>query len=152
MKRSTFVVAALLSVAAAAPAQSTADRPYFPAAEKYQNLDVRSLERSFVSALGSTNDGVVESAIAHVARLKMQVPSASMERVKAALGCLSVNGRTAGIRYRAYLAGLVFDDPGLFAKDAMQNFAGSEEFFTALSGRLQNELLGSVDRKYVRPE
>jgi hypothetical protein len=153
MKRTTIVTAALLAAATTAGfAQMSAERPYFPAAERYQNVNTQSLERTFVFSLGSTNDGVVESAIAHVAKLKMELPNASMERVKAALGCLSVNGRTAGIRYRAYLAGLVFDDPKLFAKDASQNYANSEEFFAALSGRLQTELLGSIDRKYVRPE
>jgi hypothetical protein len=152
MKNSTFITAALLAVAVTAPAQSTADRPFFPPSARYQKADIRSLERSYVFALGSTNDGVVESAIAHVARIKLEVPSASMERVKAALGCLSVNGKTAGIRYRAYLAGLVFDDPKLFAQDAAKEFATSEEFFTALSGRLQTELLTAVNKTYVRPE
>ena len=152
MKRSTFVVAALLSIAAAAPAQSNTDLPYFPAPERYQHINVKSLERSFIFALDSDNNGVVESAIAHVARLKIEVPSARMERVKAVLGNLSVNGRTVGIRYRAYLAGLVFDDPALFAEAGVRNFDTSEQFFTALSGRLQNALLTMADRKYVRPE
>jgi hypothetical protein len=152
MKCSTLVAAALLAVAATGSAQTAADRPYFAPAEKYQKADIRSLERSFLFSLGSSNDGVVESAIAHVARIKMEVPDASMERIKAALGCLSVNGRTSRIRYRAYLAGLVFDEPVLFAGDAGRIFSDADEFFTTVSGCLEGKLLGAIDRKYVRPE
>jgi hypothetical protein len=127
-------------------------RPVFSAAARYHTADSRVLEHAYVGCLGSTNDGVVESAIAQAAWMKLALPDVPFKNIQAALGILSVNGGTATIRYKAYLAGLVFDDPAMFAREAAKEYSSSEHLFSALGQRLQSTLLGYSDRRYVRPE
>jgi len=156
MKPTVCVIVAMLAAGSltGGVAQETVSgvRPVFSAAARYHTADARILERAYLGCLESTNDGVVESAIAQTARMKLALPELPFEKMQAALGILSVNGRTATIRYKAYLAGLVFDDPAMFVREGEVEYSSSEQMFSALGQRLQSTLLGFSDRRYVRPE
>jgi len=152
MKRSALVFAAALAASVTGGfAQANDTPPCFSAPEKYQNADLGRLEVAYLYSLGSDNNGVVESAIAQVAWMQMARPDVQVNGLKAALGCLSVNGRTPSIRFKAYLAGLVIDDPSMFALEGEGEYGTDGELFSALSGRLQKALIGQ-NSTYVRPE
>lgn len=158
MKANTMLAAALLIGATTLPAiaqeQKTAkpDMPYFSSLASYQRANLPTLRKNYKACLGSENDGVVESAIAHVVRMKMYFKAEDFSDLKGAIDWLAVSGRTPGIRYKAYLASLVLDNPSWFKDECCKEYEGTEEMFTALSKRLQQTLIGYADRKYVRPE
>ena len=132
--------------------QNPDSRKYFPRLSADNIAKLETAKRNYLFCLKSLNDGVVESGLAHCSRIKLSVPWADLTDLKEVIDGLAVSGRTPAIRYRAYLVTLVFDSPGLFAEEARQDYATSEELFTALSSRLQQTLLGYSDRKYVRPQ
>lgn len=152
MKRTMVVLAALLAVSPIAAYAQASDRvlPYFPPPERFKGVDAGWFDKIYAPALASENDGVVESGIAQSVNAKIVMPSGEFTRIRIALGSLAVCGRTPALRYKAYLAGLVFDTPSIFAGTDVSTFDSSEQLFASLSDRLQKVLIGSIDRKYVR--
>ena len=152
--RAILTTAVIMAAAMTAFSQSVNNGtpPVFSPADRYRVKDTLRLEKSYLACLQSENEGVVESSIAQSIWMKLSLPAARFEHAKAVLGSLSVNGRTPAIRYKAYLAGLVFDQPGMFAQEQGRTFETNEQLFTALSERLNALLLTYNDRKYVRPE
>ena len=149
MKRTALLLAALLTAAASnGTAQESADRSRIAPAERYRHLDRGKLERNYIEGLRSDNNGVVESAIAQVIKMKMVMPEEEFTGLKAEFGRLSVGGRTAQMRYKAYLAGLVLDNVSIFTRECGREYETPEALFSAISNRLQSELLGR-NVKYV---
>lgn len=128
------------------------EKRYFSSLESHQKADLNTLRKNYKASLGSENDGVIESAIAHVVRMKMYLQAEDFSDLKGTIDWLAVSGRTPAIRYKAYLASLVLDNPGWFKEECCTEYAGTEEMFTALAKRLQQTLVGYADHKYVRPE
>jgi len=156
MKRYAVYAVALMMAAAAsaASAQEKAGgkRGVFSGRSSYQQADLARVERNYLACLQSQNDGVVESAIAQVAHAKLYCPDECFAHLKEALSRMAVTGRTPAIRYKAYLAMLVFDHPAIFVKEQQAEFDTPEQLFSAIGARLQQSLIGYNDRKYVRPE
>lgn len=141
----TVVTVLMAASAAAQPA-------YFSGREKHRSADLDKIEFKYVLCLESCNTGVIESALAHVVQMKLYAPEKEFEALHARVNSLSVNGCNPIIRYKAYIAGLVFDNPEMFKSEQIRQFENPEELFGSLSNRLQVTLLGAADRKYVRPE
>ena len=135
-------------MATTAMAQST----YFSSRERHHSANLDKAAQRYVECLESCNTGVVESALAQAVLMKLYVPEKEFDGLRGKIGSLSVNGCNPAIRYKAYLASLVYDDPELFTKEQGQSFSDAEALFSSVSNRLQVTLLGSHDRKYVRPE
>jgi hypothetical protein len=158
MKARTMLAAALLIGAVTLPAVAQEERTpkseqtYFSSLDSYRHANLTVLCRNFRACLDSQNDGVVESAIAHIIRMKMYLKSEDFTDLKSAIDWLSVAGRTPAIRYKAYLASLVLDNPNWFKDECCKEYSGAEEMFTTLAKRLQQTLIGYADHKYVRPE
>ena len=74
--------------------------------------------------------------------MKWALPSAQLDNLRGTLGTLATGGKTASIRYKAYLAGLVYDSPSIFGDESGQKYVWDEELFTAISTRAQKALLG----------
>ncbi len=142
MKSNPMLFAAVLmaAVAVPAPGQSAANQPAPPA--RFTETRVRSIEANYSSCLTSGNNGVVESAIAQSVKLKWSYPSAQLEDLRASLGALATGGKTPAIRYKAYLAGLVFDSPSIFNGESAQEYAWDEDLINAIGARAQKALLG----------
>jgi hypothetical protein len=104
--------------------------------------DLRRYEDNYTSCLASWNDGVVESAIAMSVRMKWALPSAQLEPLRRALAGVAADGKTASIRYKAYLAGLVYDAPPMFTDEGARRYAWDEDLFSAISDRARQALLG----------
>ncbi len=156
MKTTIAVMTALLLGASGAVAggkeSAGNERPYFSTPERCREIDLKKACQNYVAGLKSGNDGVVESTLAHVIRMKMCRKTDDFCDVKAVVDGLAVAGPTPGIRYKAYLASLVLDNPAWFSEECDKEYAGPEELFTSLAKRLDQTLLGSADRRYARPE
>jgi len=146
MKPSTMVLAAVTMAALAAPApaqlRNTPAGSEMSANAAIPAAAIRRFEANYKACLASNIDGVVESAIAHSVRMKWALPSASLDEIRSALDRLASDGRTQAIRYKAYLAGMVFDSPSMFAKEGSQKYTWDEDLFDAVSARAEKALLG----------
>lgn len=143
--RAMMVAAAVMTaLALPAPGQETSAAVGQPegAPARTKTLNVRKIEKNYAACLTSANEGVVESAIAQSVRMKWALPSARLEDLRTGLGNLADRGKTVSIRYKAYLAGLVFDSPSIFNPGLGENCELDEDLFTAINLRAQQALLG----------
>jgi len=146
MKSNALILAAVLTAAPFSPAMGQSSDPITeksaagPAGATV--TDICRCERNYIGCLKDANDGVVESAIAQSVRMRWALPSARFDDLRNALGSLAATGKTASIRYKAYLAGLVFDSPSIFFGEREQSYTWDEDLFAALSNRAEKALLG----------
>jgi hypothetical protein len=149
MKKQMITLTVVTVLMAGAAAGQTG---YFSSREKHQSVDLDKIEFKYAMCLESCNTGVIESALAHAVQMKLYAPEKEFEVLHAKVNSLSVNGCNPMIRYKAYIAGLVYDNPEIFKSEQVERFESPEALFSSLSNRLQVTLLGAADRKYVRPE
>jgi hypothetical protein len=146
MKSNSMLLAAVLmaAVAVPAPGQSAGNPAGNPSAPsvRYTEPRVRSIEANYRACLASANEGVVESAIAQCVKMKWAFPAMQLEDLKCSLGTLATGGKTAAIRYKAYLASLVYDSPSIFTGESGQEYAWDEDLINAIGARAQKALLG----------
>ena len=130
-----LIVAALTTTAVAqssAPDRSTA---------KKTPVNFVQTEQRYLDCLGSENDGVVESALAQVVKMVLVFPDQPFGQIRLKVQDLAENGRTAAIRYRAYLAAAILEDPAMFAGLPHGNINDNDVFLQA-ANILQKQLLG----------
>jgi len=149
MKKQMITLAAVTVLMAAA---TVAQPSYFSSRERHNTTDLDKAAKKYAECLECGNNGVIESALAHAVQMKLYAPEKELDVLHAKINSLSVNGCNPVIRYKAYLASLVYDAPDLFKQEQEQKFDNAEELFSSVSNRLQVTLLGAHDRKYVRPE
>jgi len=137
-----LIFAALPAVGQPATIPGTDTEGYFSRPEKYRMMDVRKASRNYAKCLKSENDGIVESALAHVAYTRLILPTADLKDLREAVEGLTNADRSPVIRYKAYLASMVFVNPGLFTRTAATNYADGDEFFAAIAFQLRHSLLG----------
>ncbi len=146
MTRTALIFAAALAAAVAAPApgQTTDARAQGNAGvrPRLERAAIRRYEDNYLSCMKCANDGVVESAIAQSVRMRWALPDARLEDLRDALATLARDGRTPAIRYKSYLAGLVFDSPVIFKGEGVQSYTWDEDLFAAVSSRAERALLG----------
>lgn len=107
------------------------------------NSKLESGKKNYMMGLRSSNQGLTESAMMQVAKIKMIAPTARFEDVKNVIDSLSVYGDTPSVRYKAYLASNVCENPTWFAKKAYSWYQDNDEFFAAVATQLQERILGS---------
>lgn len=148
MKAYRVVVGTLLIAGAAVSAQAQSialnddSSTYFSVVRSYTPAHLERAVKNYTGCLESTNVGVVESALAHVARMKLIFPAAESRKLAKQIEFLTVNGQTPAIRYKAYLTLMVFDTPEIFGQVGQKEFREDEEVFSTLAARLQETLLG----------
>lgn len=109
---------------------------YFSESAKYTAVEKTAAEKAYCASLKSDNEGVEESALAHVAMLKLSTPAAGMVEAKA---CVEEIARTASfneLRYKAFLVGMVLDHPEIFRNLARDGYTTPDELYAALASRL----------------
>ena len=126
-----FAIAMVLASAA-----SGSERRYFPDSAKYACLDATKAAESYIAALSSTNKGVVESALAHVAMIKLTMPDCEMRSVKASVTAIERNGMTAEVRYKAWVVRTLMEKPDLFAGLAKAGYEEPDELFGTLASKM----------------
>jgi len=130
----TAAVVAMMVIALQANAQAP-EQPYFGASARYERLGTGG-GRIYLAALASENDGVVESALAHVAMMKLVRPDAGCPALREAVERTARTADTQELQYKAYLTLRVLDDPGLFKGLERGGYAAADEFFGAAASRL----------------
>ena len=83
--------------------------------QRYKNRDLVDVEKAYVLCLRSDNAGVVESGLGHAINVKLLFPTVEFPALKKGIDSATRTGATASIRYRAYLAALVFENPAMFS-------------------------------------
>jgi len=142
MKKSMWYVAVLALLAVG---YVNAQEPYFSDANSYQKANLDKVSKRFLECLSSTNEGVLESALAHIGRMKLYRPEYRNNALEAKVQLLAMEGPSTRIRYRAYLVSNVLKSPSSFSSIAQMEFPGADELYTAIAGRLEQTLLGSAD-------
>jgi hypothetical protein len=116
-----------------ASAASASEHHYFSDSATYSCLGSTKAAESYLSALSSTNRGVVESALAHVAMIKLIMPDCEMRSVKASVTAIESNGVTEEVRYKAWIVRTLMDNPELFVGIAKSGYEEPDALFAALA-------------------
>jgi hypothetical protein len=95
-----------------------------------------------VMGMKSENDGLVKGCIALAAKIKLRIPSTDIEEIEKMLTELSEEHFSPVVRYEAYIALQICNDPEWFAEDTHVTTAENEQFFIAAANRLQQKLFG----------
>ena len=140
MKRYTLSLAAL----AMAASMETAAQGFTTTQHVIPEDRLVKAEQNYLACLASNNAGLIESAMAQIVRFKLLFPDRELKSLRQRLEEISINGPTASIKYKAYLAGSVLDNPALMATVLGVETMTSEELFSAIAGRLRITLLGDV--------
>ena len=140
MKTYTMVAAGLLIASANALGQKSA--PCFASISSHSEAYVQNAAGNYTLLLTSLNDGVVESAIAHLTYLRMGSPESDLSEAREIITTLAETGRTPVIRYKARLSMMVFESPELFAAGVNASSSESDEFFNEIAAKVQKTLLG----------
>jgi hypothetical protein len=131
----TAAVIAIMLIGFQAEAQ-TAEQAYFGNPARYENIGRAGAGRAYLAALASGNDGVVESALAHVAMMKLVCPDAGCPDVRETVERLTRTAGTQELQYKAYLTLGILDRPELFNGLERGRYGSADELFGAAASRL----------------
>jgi hypothetical protein len=147
MKAYTMLAAGLFLASIPALGQSRGDKmqhdsPHSTPAWSYNEDYIQKAIKNYAVAVNSLNDGVAESALAHLTFLRIDLPQLDLKKIEATMINLAETGRTPVIRYKAYLASIVFESPASFVKALNTEATNSDQFFSAVASQVQKTLLG----------
>jgi hypothetical protein len=133
MKTRTLALATVMlaGITVGANAQS-----YFSSTPITGNARKDKIVRNYLACLSSSNEGTIESALAHVAALKLGNPRMDLSGFEEAVTRLSREGATPLIRYKAYLTGAVLENIELFSSESGRMYNEPDEMYLAVSSRL----------------
>jgi hypothetical protein len=132
MRTLTAVTMAMMITSAATAAEGR----YFSDSATYVRVGASNAARAYSAALASTNTGVVESALAHVAMIALTMPDSNMSTVKPRVAAIETRGFTKEVRYKAWVVRSLMDNPKLFAGMARSGYGDADALFAALAGRM----------------
>ena len=112
----------------------------------YGRLQLEKAATNYEAGLKSGVDGLVESSITYSTLLRVAAPELDLCGIRSELDKISKSGNTPAIRYKAYLAGIVFENP-----QAFQNAVGNEDtdgnqLFGMVAEHVSRSLLGYKGR------
>ena len=142
----TIVLVAGVAAVSHAQSDTPKELRQFASVGAYQAYDLDRVESAYLHSLRHSNNGVVESAIANVARQKIAQPAYCSEGIQNELRYLAVEGPTPAIRFKASLASLLCDRPELFVDFRDSDFRTSQDLFTTIAHRLEENTLWIVSR------
>lgn len=122
------------------------ERPYFPDILTIQSADFGKLEKKYAACLASENDGVVESALAHIAMFKLMYPVKELATLKRAVEQVAARHDSKEIRYKAYLVSSLYENPKQFANEARTSYANPDELFGALASRMNQVIVSRMEK------
>jgi hypothetical protein len=144
MKQRVAVTAMVFLVLAASTA--SAQPGYFSSKEEHKTAKLGKAVNQYCASLTHENAGVVESALAHLVRMKLFVPDLNSPEVAVAIRMVAVSGETPRVRHRAYLASLVFDTPGMFTEESSRLYNGPDDLFSSIAARTNVAYLSSENK------
>lgn len=115
----------------------------FASTETYRSFDIKRYEKNFSQSLSHPLPIIVESALAQVVMVKLAQPDIPCIEWQKQITQLALDGPTSGVRYKAYLAMMAFDQPKQFARILSGQYRTTDEMFIALAVELQREAFTS---------
>ena len=136
MKKHTMIAAVIAAMFfnAAAYSQATLQK---------HNCKTEIAKANYLMGMRSDNAGLKESSMMQTAKVKMLYPDVNFQEIKNVTDSIAVNGKTPAIRYEAYLASNVLENPVWFAKCSHQTIEDPDTFFISVASQLQERILGS---------
>ena len=118
----------------------------FPAPERVRAVSDKVITCNYLSTLRSDCEAIQESALGHVAYIRICRPNADLGQLRRKIDSLTVSGSSPSVRYKAFLTELVFSSPELFNDVSFWKELSLEELFPAIEGRMRASVLsaGSV--------
>jgi len=152
MKTRYAVAMGMMLMSAPAMAADNPDSNSYFSAAAVKKIVTTKVIKNYRACLRSENDGVVESALAQVAYVKLVNPEQPMEMLIDDVNRQVLFGRTTVIRYKAYLTAQVFDSPELFRVIPLPPCNTCDELFQAMSSTLHQALAGDHVKRFVLAE
>jgi hypothetical protein len=140
MNKKQVMLAVLMVCAAITLTQA---QLFYPVLKNISTDEKERLEKSYATSLSFSNAGTVESALAIVTMIKLDLPVEEFSIMRDEVRRLAVNGATPVIRYKAYLAEAVFANPAMFKEEAARRYSEPDELFSALAQRITKTLLSN---------
>ncbi|MEO8168435.1 MAG: hypothetical protein ABI623_09315 [bacterium] len=140
MKTYKALYAGILAVALSTGVQaqnSTNEPAYFSDLIALQSASTATVEKGYMYSLRSENEGVVESALAHIASLKLAYPVKEFGKLRSEIQKIARTHASQEVRYKAFLVASLLKNPWQFAADARVEYATPDELFGALATRQQ---------------
>jgi hypothetical protein len=134
MKTYAAVIATMV-LAATASAQTTSVK-YFADETLYSSPNVLRAERGYVVCLGSENDGVIESALAHITMMRLMNAIDDNKTLQTKVAVLARTASSAELRYKAFLTKSVLENPAMFKNLATTSYDTPDELFGAVASRM----------------
>lgn len=134
MKTYAAVIATMV-LAATVSAQTTSVK-YFADESRYSSPNALRAERGYTVCLGSENDGVVESALAHITMMKLMKTTDDNKAVRTKVTVLARTASSPELRYKAFLTKSVLENPEMFKSMATTAYASPDELFGAVASRM----------------
>ena len=138
---SALVLAAVFGVSGRAQGNEADEEWLYASHERYVQANLERLEKAYLCAFECPLEGVAESALREVARIKITHLEWESEDLTEALGEISREGSTPAIRYKASLVKALFETPGLFALEEGKDFRTPSQLYLAVARRLEVNLL-----------
>ena len=115
----------------------------FAKVDSYKKFCLGAHEKQYLWSLNSDLELIVEGTLREIARIKLAQPACVSPSIEAKLSDLAIHGMTPGIRYKASLTIMLFRYPGFFTDEADAEFRTSDEMFTAISRKIEKNLLAN---------
>lgn len=135
-----FALVLSLSVFAGGDSVKDLETSMILLADEHPVLFKRAVD-NYVACLKSDNCGVVESALAHVVKLRIAFPNESFTDVSREVTRLAASGSTPYIRFKAALTRQVFENTDLPDLADLPDTANPDAFFSELGVRLSRTLV-----------
>lgn len=114
-----------------------AQQAYFSDFESHKKSDIDHVANCYLACLRCANDGVVESALAHIGRMALYLPDRRFPELEKEVDTLALRATSPRTKFRAYLISGLLGNTAAFANESHMEFEGPDELFSALANRLQ---------------
>ena len=150
MKSHMFFVAMFAASSLAVASARPADGSEGFSAAKYSNKTISfdKAVKNLTWCLSDKNEGVVKSALSHMVRVRMENPSLEMRKVESAIKDLIVDGSTPIVRYEAFLANVVMENPNLISLTDCDVCNTPDKLFSTIAAKLQDASFGPTGPSY----
>ena len=140
MNKKQMVLAALMLGAITNLSQA---QTFFPALKNFSAADKERLDKNYARSLNFPNDGTVESALANVTMLKLDLPTDEFPMIMETIDNLADHASNPVIRYKACLAAEVFAHPEKFKEVTAYQFSDPDAFFSTLYTGMTRSILSA---------
>jgi len=99
-------------------------------------------KKNALMGLRSGNNGVVESTMMFVGKMKMSYPSAEIDQLLRLIDGIAATHSSASMRFKAYIVSNICTDPMWYAGEEFLDASEPDLFYGAAAIRLQQKLFG----------